>query len=140
MVERKNMSRLSINALCSGGISESTRRASVLSASRRVSKRSCSERCSGPYNRLMTTCSFSRGRSLSRFKKLREGFERVLGNVVFDTLGIGFGRLAGDAERAQHIDHQAMPQPYPLCQRPAFFGQKHAAVGTRGGKTGALEP
>src|SRR5262249_37905488 len=53
MVDKKNMSRLSINALCSDGISVSTTRASTLSASRRVSKRSCSERWIGPYNRLM---------------------------------------------------------------------------------------
>src|SRR5262245_52868032 len=53
MVDRKNISRLSMNALCSGGISVSTTRVSTLSASRRVSKRSCNERWIGPYNRLM---------------------------------------------------------------------------------------
>src|SRR5262249_35889142 len=42
-----------MNALCSGGISVSTTRVSTLSASRRVSKRSCNERLVGPYNRLM---------------------------------------------------------------------------------------
>ena len=78
--------------------------------------------------------------SSPRFEKLREGFQRVLGHVVFDALGIGFGGLAGDAKRAQHIDHQAMPQPHALGQRTAFFGQKHAAVRTRGGEAGALEP
>src|SRR5215472_12458770 len=113
MVERKNMSRLSMNALCSGGISVSTMRASVLSASRRVSKRSCNERCSGPYNRLMTMHSFGGGRSLPRFEKLRESFERVLRNVMFDAFGIGFGGLAGNPERAQHIDDQPMTEPHP---------------------------
>jgi hypothetical protein len=39
MVDRKNMSRLSMNAFCSRGISVSTTRASTLSASRRESKR-----------------------------------------------------------------------------------------------------
>ena len=58
---------------------------------------------------------------------------------MFDALGVGFGGLAGDAERAQHIDHQAMPQPHALRQRTAFFGQKDAAVRARGGETGALE-
>src|SRR6516165_1000168 len=53
MVDRKNMSRLSMNALCSGEISARTKRASTLSASRRVSKRSCNERWMGPYNRLI---------------------------------------------------------------------------------------
>jgi hypothetical protein len=59
---------------------------------------------------------------------------------MFDTLGIGFGGFAGDAERAQHIDHKSMAQPHPLRQRLAFLGQKHAAVRTRGGETGTLEP
>ena len=35
---------------------------------------------------------------------------------MFDALGIGFGRFARDAERAQHIDHQPMAQPHPLRQ------------------------
>jgi hypothetical protein len=49
----QNMSRLSMNALCSCGISLSTTCVSTLSASHRVSKRSCNERWRGPYNRLM---------------------------------------------------------------------------------------
>jgi hypothetical protein len=40
----RHMSRLSMNALCSLGISVSTTRDSTLSASRRVPKRSCNER------------------------------------------------------------------------------------------------
>ena len=59
---------------------------------------------------------------------------------MFDALGVRFGGFAGDAERAQHIDHEAMAQPHPLRQRLALFGQEHATVRTRGGETGALEP
>src|SRR5262249_1820287 len=84
--------------------------------------------------------SLLNGRSLSRFEKLREGFQRVLGNVVFDALGIGFGGLAGNAEGTEHIDHQPMAQPHPRRQCPASFGQKYAAIRTRGSETGPLEP
>ena len=44
-----------MNALCSGGISVSTTRASTLSASRRVSNRLWKARWTGPYNRLDQT-------------------------------------------------------------------------------------
>ncbi len=59
---------------------------------------------------------------------------------MFDALGVRFGGFAGHADCAQHIDHQPVPQPYSVRQRAAFFGQKHAAIWTRGGETGALEP
>jgi hypothetical protein len=55
-----------MNALCSGGISVSTTRVSTLSASRRVSKRSCNERWIGPYNRLISHLPTCRERRACR--------------------------------------------------------------------------
>src|SRR5579863_2065644 len=83
----------------------------------------------------------SRGRadiSALRLEKLRECLERRLRNIVLDTLGVGLRRLGRNAERAEHIDHEAMAHPHAIGQGVALLGQKYSAIGPRRRQAGAL--
>ena len=59
---------------------------------------------------------------------------------MLDALGVGLGRLGRHAQRAEQIDHEPVADPHPVGRGLALLGQEHAAIRTRGGKTGALEP
>ena len=47
-----------------------------------------------------------------------------------------FGR---HAQRAQHVDDEAVAHPHPIGQLVALLGQKHPAIGPRRRQAGALE-
>src|SRR5258706_8727746 len=119
MVDRKNMSRVSMNALCSAEISLSTRRFSTLSASPRISKRSCKARWVGPYSRLIghllavLTGPLPRRPTRVRDRSPDGSSEpgRVLLHRGFEQLE-GFRRQRGELERQGVallvvLDHQA---------------------------------
>ena len=60
--------------------------------------------------------------------KRREQGERALADVMLDPFGIPFGRLRVKPETEQEPQHDLMPVPAFLGQRPALLGQKDRAI------------
>lgn len=63
-----------------------------------------------------------------RLQELGKGFQRSVGNVMLNALGVGFGNFSGNAERHEEVDDEPVTGPHPFGQRLSCIRKKHSAI------------
>ena len=57
-----------------------------------------------------------------------ECFQRSVGNVMLNALGVGFGNFCGNTERDEEGNNDPVTSPHPFGQRLSSIRQKHSAI------------
>ena len=73
-------------------------------------------------------------------QEMRERFQRRLGNIMLNPLGIGFGNLGGDTQSNKKVRDKSVSGPHSLRQRLSGIGQKYPAIGATRCQSLALQP
>ena len=60
--------------------------------------------------------------SSPRLEKMCKRFQRDVRDVMLHSLGVGFGRLGGNAHGAQEVNHEPVPNAYSFGELVTLLG------------------